>query len=169
MSSKNRESLIMQALICFGLSFSTAAAPPQVGDPLPILSNHRLEGTLPSTTGKVVLVDFWASWCGPCRKAFPELETLHQTYRAKGLVVIGVSVDDKKSDMDKFLASHPVHFSVVRDAGKSLVGKLQPTTMPTSYLVDHQGNIRFVHQGFRGEKSVEELTQEIETLLKELP
>jgi thiol-disulfide isomerase/thioredoxin len=83
------------------------AAGLQPGDTLPDLKSLQLEGTVPDLSGKVVHLDFWASWCVPCRKSFPVLENLHQTYGSKGYVLIGVSMDERQPDMDRFLKKNP--------------------------------------------------------------
>ncbi|TAN37679.1 MAG: TlpA family protein disulfide reductase [Verrucomicrobia bacterium] len=139
----------------------------KVGEKLPALTGYGLAGRVPATADRVVLLDFWASWCGPCKRSFPELDQLNQSYRSRGLVVCAVSVDDKADDMDAFLKDHPVSFSVVRDAEQKLVAAAGVESMPTSFLVDRHGVIRFSHVGFRGAETVEQLKREIEKLLAE--
>lgn len=142
----------------------------KAGDALPDLSAQSLEGTLPdSLKGKVVLVDFWASWCVPCAESFPVMEKLHQTYKDQGLVVIAVSTDEKRAAMEKFLKRHAVTFSVVRDAAQKLVALADAPTMPTSYLIGRDGKIRSVHAGFQSADTPKKYTAEIESLLKERP
>ena len=137
----------------------------KAGDKLPPLAGRQLEGALPALDRQVVLLDFWASWCGPCKRSFPELDKIQQAYRARGFTVLAVSVDEKAGDMQKFLAAHAVSFPVVRDAGQKLVAAAGVESMPTSLLVDRRGLIRFVHVGFRGEETVKQLHAEIEQLL----
>jgi thiol-disulfide isomerase/thioredoxin len=154
--------------LCFwaGLPALTAA-PLKTGQPFPDLGGFSLEGKLPdSIKGKVVLVDFWASWCGPCKGSFPVLEELHKKYASQGLVVLGVNVDEKRAAMDDFLAKHPVTFPVVRDQKQELVKKASIATMPTSFLLDGEGKIRYVHSGFHGAESEKKYVSEIEELLK---
>lgn len=139
----------------------------KTGAALPRLDDFRLEGAVPPLAEKIVLLDFCASWCGPCKKSFPELDKLQQKYRNKGLVVLAVSVDENAADMKAFFAEHPVSFAVVRDARQKLVAAAGVESMPTSLLVDPRGVIRFQHSGFRGEETVRQLTEEIETLLAE--
>ncbi len=140
------------------------------GDVLPDLSAQGLEGKLPEDMkGKVLLVDFWASWCQPCAESFPVLEELHKKYAAEGLVIVAVSADEKKADMEKFLKKRPVTFCVVRDAAQKLVGQADVNTMPTSFLIDRAGKVRFLHDGFHGAETKKKYVAEIETLLKEKP
>jgi thiol-disulfide isomerase/thioredoxin len=147
-------------------TFFTASAALKVGDTLPDLATFKLEGKLPdSLSGKVVLVDFWASWCGPCAKSFPVLDALQKKYADK-LVIVAVSVDEKAANMEKFLQKHSVGFTVVRDGEQKLVAVAEPATMPTSFIVDGTGKVRFLHNGFHGEDTQKEYVTEIESLLK---
>lgn len=104
------------------------------------LSAHR---------GKVVLLDFWASWCRPCRESFPTLERLHTSYRARGLTVIGISEDRQDGPYREFLATRPVSFRVARDATQSVARAYAPPAMPTSYLISREGRVRRVQRGYR--------------------
>lgn len=158
---------VLSLLISFACSALHAADAPAVGDAFPTSKATGLEGTFPQTKGKIVLVDFWASWCGPCRLAFPELEKIHKEYTPKGLVLVGVSVDDRSADMQKFLKRQPVSFAIVRDAKKSLVSYMQVKAMPTTYLVDSTGTIRYIHSGYHGQESADALRKQIDLLLEE--
>jgi thiol-disulfide isomerase/thioredoxin len=146
----------------------TAKASLKVGDTLPPLKSFKLEGTVPDQLkGQVILLDFWASWCGPCKQSFPAMEELQKRYAEKGLCIVAVSVDEKREDMERFLKSAKVSFATPRDAGQKLVAAADVATMPTSFLVDRQGKIRFIHNGFRGDETIKEYRQQIEALLKE--
>ena len=104
----------------------TAAAALKVGDTLPDLASFKLEGKLPDTLkGKIIIVDFWASWCLPCAKSFPALDELQKKYGDR-VVVLAVNVDEKKANMEKFLAKHAVTFTVVRDAEQRLSRRRHP-------------------------------------------
>lgn len=141
----------------------------KVGDAFPDLGSFKLENAAPDTKGKVVLVDFWASWCGPCKQSFPALDELQKKYGSQGFVIIAVNEDEKKSDMDDFKKQHPVSFTMVRDAGaegKKLIEKVDVSSMPSSFLIDTTGKVRFAHSGFYGNKTKQEYAHEIETLLK---
>jgi thiol-disulfide isomerase/thioredoxin len=138
------------------------------GDPLPALNSFKLEGKLPDTLkGRVILLDFWASWCGPCRKSFPAMEELHKQYAGRGLTIIAVSVDDNREDMERFLKTANVSFATVRDAGQKLVAAADVSAMPTSFLIDRAGKIRFVHKGFVGDETAKQYQEQIQLLLKE--
>ncbi len=142
------------------------ASTPRKGDKFPDLSAFGLEGSLPKLEGKVVLVDFFASWCGPCQESFPAMEKLYKTYGEKGLVVIAINLDKKKADMEEFLKAHPTSFVILRDATYKLANEINVPTMPSSFLLDRSGKVYSVHRGFEGGKTVKQYTEEIESLLK---
>jgi cytochrome c biogenesis protein CcmG/thiol:disulfide interchange protein DsbE len=139
----------------------------KAGDPMPDLAQLKLEGKLPEgLKGKVVLLDFWASWCEPCKASFPVMEALQKHYGAQGLVVVAINVDEKKADMEEFLKKNTASFAVLRDAAQKLVAQAGIATMPSSFVIDQEGRVRFVHAGFHGEQSKKQYEQEIESLLK---
>ncbi len=138
------------------------------GQMFPKLADFSLEGTLPDTSSaRVVVVDFWASWCTPCRAAFPVLDQIQSEFKAKGLYVIAVNVDQKRTAMDAFLKKQPVGFTIVRDANMALIERVAVPTMPTTFVLDARGTVRFIHSGFRGEETREKLRNEITLLLEE--
>ena len=126
-----------------------------------------LAGDLPATGGRVVLVDFWASWCAPCRDSFPAFARLHRAYGPRGLVIVAVSVDQKPAEYDAFIRKHQPPFAAPRDQGRRLVERVAVPAMPTSYLLGRDGRVRFLHRGFFGKATEEELGRQIETLLAE--
>ena len=139
----------------------------KVGDEFPDLTKFQLEGKPPENLrGKAVIVDFWASWCGPCKTSVPALEQLYQKYGKDGLIVVAVNLDDKRAAMEEFLKKNPVSFPVVRDANKQLVVRANIASMPASFVLDGDGKVYAVHNGFRGEETKKQYEQEIESLLK---
>lgn len=159
--------LFIVALFSGTLALLPAAEAVKAGQPLPPLAPLLAGQKLPDTAGKVVLVDFWASWCVPCKASFPVLNKLQAQYAAKGLVVLGIGVDEDAADFKKFAATMKTTFPLVHDASHEAAGKFNPPTMPTSYLIDRKGIIRFIHHGFKGAKTEKEYTGEIEALLAE--
>jgi peroxiredoxin len=157
---------LLIALACLGLS-AAQAAEPRAGSSLPALGGLLPGASLPKTAGKVVLVDFWASWCAPCKASFVTLSRLHQKYSSKGLVIIGIGVDDEAADHQAFAAKNKAPFTLVHDSAHKAAGFFNPPTMPSSYLVDRKGVIRHVHKGFKGAKTEAEYVAEIEALLAE--
>ena len=151
----------------FAAAISTAQAALKVGDSFPDLAGFKLEGKLPdSLKGKVVIVDFWASWCQPCKDSFPAMNELQKKYADKGLVIIAVNEDEESSDMKDFLKDNAATFTVVRDAKQKLVGEAGIQTMPSSFVLDATGKVRFAHSGFHGAETRKEYEQQIESLLK---
>ena len=147
---------------------AASAKTPAVGDTFPTLAQFGLEGTLPDLSqAKVVIVDFWASWCGPCKASFPVYDELRKQYGERGVVIIAVNVDTNAKAMTTFVARQQPGFSVVRDATQKLVQAVAPPTMPTSFVLDSRGVGRAVHQGFHGEKTRSEYVEEINRLLAE--
>lgn len=160
--------LLLAWLLALAQPAAIQAAALKAGDTLPSLATFKLEGKLPDgLQGKVVMLDFWASWCDPCKASFPVMNELQTAYGDKGLVVLAVNVDEKRADMEAFLKKHQAEFVVVRDGAQKLVARAGIATMPSSFLVDRTGKVRFVHSGFRGEETTKKYKSEIETLLKE--
>lgn len=137
------------------------------GQPLPELGSFALEGEIPELEGKVTYVDFWASWCVPCKASFPEIERLYQANKDAGFQVLAVSVDSSEKSMQKFVDRAKPSFAVVWDAKQSLVSDAGVEVMPTSFLVDAKGVIRAVHYGWRGAETAAKLESEIQALLEE--
>ena len=90
--------------------------------------------------GKVTLVDFWASWCPPCKESFPALDLIQRDYRARGVEVIAVNVDERQKDADAFLAAHPHQMLVVFDPQGESPKAFQVRGMPSSFVIDRQGD-----------------------------
>lgn len=137
------------------------------GMEVPSLDEYSLSGDTPSLEGKVTLIDFWASWCAPCKAAFPEMDKLYQEFGDEGFQIIAISVDQKERSMQQFLDRRKPSFTTVHDGSQKLVEQAGIQVMPTSFMVDKKGVIRFVHEGWHGKKSAENLTEEIQTLLAE--
>ncbi len=160
-----RTSLMMVLWVLVWLSPYSAKAL-VVNDVFPDFTSFEMEGSIPDLKGKVVLVDFFASWCSPCKASFPVMQELHKTYGSKGLIIVAINVDDKKEDMKRFLTKHPVDFAIVRDATKKFVSTVKIPSLPSSFLLDRTGRIRTIHQGFRGGETRQKYIDEIESLLR---
>jgi thiol-disulfide isomerase/thioredoxin len=98
--------------------------------------------------GKVVYVDFWASWCGPCKRSFPVLNSLRSKYQSQGFEVIGVNLDDDVADAKAFLAKLPVSFPIALDNKGATAEQYAVKGMPSAYLIDKQGKVQYVIEGF---------------------
>jgi thiol-disulfide isomerase/thioredoxin len=99
--------------------------------------------------GKVVYLDFWASWCGPCKQSFPWMQTMKDTYDRQGLTVIAVNLDRDRADADKFLDRFRPTFEVCFDPKGKLAAFYKVQAMPSSVLIDRHGVTRFTHEGYR--------------------
>jgi peroxiredoxin len=139
----------------------------KAGDTVPDLATFGLEGKLPdSLKGQVVLLDFWASWCGPCKISFQAMQELTKKYGEQGLTIVAVSVDESSEKMQEFLKAAKVSFTVVRDSQQKLVAAADIPSMPTSFLIDRSGKIRFLHGGF-DDHTMRDYVKEIDQLIKE--
>lgn len=155
------------------LALASLWAPPALavgdGSVAPEIALKDLSGKqvkLSELKGKVVLVDFWASWCGPCREELPVLDGLYKKYKDKGLVVIGVGLDRDADKLAKFLRALPISFPVVHDPAGSVANKYEPPKMPSSYMIDKRGLIRHVHAGYKASDKAQ-LEKELSALLAE--
>jgi thiol-disulfide isomerase/thioredoxin len=155
-------SVKMLAAVCAALWMSAVSAQ-QVGQPAPAFDLPAAGAPnvkLADLKGRVVYVDFWASWCAPCKQSFPWMNDMQAKYGPKGLTIIGVNVDKKREDAEKFLVGTPAKFTVAFDTAGQVAQAYQPKGMPTSYLIDASGVVRAVHVGFR-EKDKDDLEREI--------
>jgi thiol-disulfide isomerase/thioredoxin len=128
-----------------------AAQALEVGAALPPISLPTQSGAVDAAKlkGKVVYVDFWASWCGPCKQSFPWMNEMHAKYAASGLEIIAINVDAKAADAERFLMATPAKFTIAFDAKGQTPKQFDVKAMPTSYLADRDGKVVLVHAGFR--------------------
>ena len=120
--------------------------------------------TLKQFAGKVVYVDFWASWCAPCRTSFPLLNKLHEKLKAQGFEVVAINLDEEKANAEKFLQEYPVSFTVLRDAKGEWADQFVVESMPTSFIIDKQGVVQNIHHGFTTD-DIKDLEEKITKLL----
>jgi thiol-disulfide isomerase/thioredoxin len=140
----------------------------EAGDVAPAFRAPRLDGggmlSLDELRGKVVFLDFWASWCAPCQKSMPQLEALRKEFPADRFVLIGVNVDRDTAAAKKLLGKHGVGYPSASDPEGGLPERFGLETMPTAYLIDADGVIRYVHRGFR-DGDIETVRERIRALL----
>ncbi|MGO4381638.1 TlpA disulfide reductase family protein [Pseudoduganella sp. RAF53_2] len=131
------------------LAVATSAAAGAAG-PAPVFSLPGDSGTvsLAALRGKLVYVDFWASWCGPCRHSFPWMSSLQQRYGADGLQIIAINLDEQRADAAAFLARVPAGFTVAYDPSGATAKAYGIKGMPTSALVGRDGQLLWMHSGF---------------------
>lgn len=164
-------------VLCSGLLLVGAmGSVPQAMAKDVVLSGKAPEFSLPSNQGKnlklsdfhgeVVMVNFWASWCGPCRQEMPLLEDLQKRFKKVGFTVLGVNIDEDVADAKGLLKEIPVSFPVVFDSKNKVSELYQLDAMPTTVMVDRKGNKRFLHRGYKPgfeadyEKQIRELLRE---------
>ena len=157
------------AVIAFLIGVSAA----QAGEVVDDLDMERYRG-------QVVLVDFWASWCAPCRRSFPWMDEMQRKYRDRGLVIVAVNEDNAWLDAEQFLADYPADIDIVRDSRGELAKQYDLQAMPSSFLYDRAGNLVHRQYGFkvRDVESYEtvlvellgrQLSDEIETIERNKP
>lgn len=117
--------------------------------------------------GQVVYLDFWASWCKPCQRSFPWMNAMQNKYAERGFTIIAINVDAERDLADQFLAKLPADFPVAFDPEGTAPALYKVPGMPTSYLIDHKGQLRLAHQGFHIQKQ-DQYEQEIVALLEEM-
>lgn len=140
----------------------------KVGDKAPTFSIDSLngQGKVTVAPGKVTLVDFWATWCEPCRKSFPKYQELYVKYKASGLEIAAISNDDDNSGVADFAKQYGAKFPVGWDEGHKIAASYEFETMPSAFLIGKDGLVKKVHFGYHdGEEA--ELDKEIRELLAE--
>ena len=133
------------------LVFATPASAVRVGEAAPPFDLATADGgsvALASLRGRVVYVDFWASWCVPCKRSFPWMNALYDRHRGDGLAIVGINVDKRRPDAERFLRDMPARFPVVFDAAGATPGAFDVKGMPSAYLIDRNGSIVAVEEGF---------------------
>ena len=146
--------LLPLALVAVGSALPLPALAVDAGQPAPAFALPRAAGdalTLESLKGRVVFVDFWASWCAPCKRSFPWMNELQKKYGDKGFTVVAINVDKRRADADRFLAQVPAGFAVVYDPEGRTPAAYGVKGMPSSYLIDARGNVVQVESGFNDE------------------
>lgn len=153
----------------FSLAISQAYAV-DVGQRAPDFERVPLHGGAPITladfSGQVVYLDFWASWCGPCRQSMPLLNRLYKDLGPQGFTVLAVNLDAYVDEALGFLIRQPVNYPMVRDTGGVLPALYGLQGMPTAYLIDRAGFVRYIHYGFK-RSDAGPIREAVETLLQE--
>ncbi len=140
---------ITAAILAF-LSFSVSAK--DLSGKAPEFSAKTLTGEtvkLSDYKGKVVMINFWASWCGPCRQEMPLLEEMSKEMEKAGFVLLGLNIDEEVGDAKDFLKTSPVTFPVLLDPEGKVAELYQVQTMPSSFFIDRKGNLSHLHSGYK--------------------
>lgn len=141
--------LLTLAATFLAASVQAADAPKGPAPDFTLKSTAGQNVKLSDLKGKVVLINMWASWCGPCRQEMPILDKLAKANKDAGLVVLGVNQDEEASERDAFLKDNGVSFQILDDSKHAVAGLLKSKTQPSSYFVDRAGNLVHVHEGFK--------------------
>lgn len=140
---------------------SSALAPP-----FALPSRNGDVVALDKLKGQVVMLNFWASWCGPCRQEMPLLDQMHKRYSSLGFTLLGVNVEENTNDAEKWLSQTPVTFPVLFDKENKVSKLYDVNAMPSTVFIDRKGNVRYLHKGYKPGDEAEYLNQ-IRALLKE--
>ena len=122
--------------------------------------------SLEQLKGQVVMLNFWASWCGPCRQEMPLLDQMHKRYSSLGFTLLGVNVEADTKDAERWLADTPVSFPILFDKESKVSALYDVSAMPSTVFIDRKGNVRYLHRGYKPGDESEYLNQ-IRALLKE--
>jgi len=135
------------SLMCVSLAGAAAVKGPAPNFTLKSMNGKNLK--LSEMTGNVVLINFWASWCGPCREEMPLLNALHKKYAPLGFTVLGVNVEEQLDGARGFLSNVPVDFPILLDNENKVSKQYKVIAMPTTVVVDRDGNMRYLHEGYK--------------------
>lgn len=149
---QNNLKISLFALLSISNLVCTTAHAIDVGQPAPAFTLPTLQHDQPTAfrqfAGKVVYLDFWASWCQPCRTSFPLLNQLHEKLKSQGFEVVAINLDEDKAKAARFLDEFNVHFTVLRDASGEWADQYVVESMPSSFIIDRQGIVQYSHHGF---------------------
>ncbi|MDE2342756.1 MAG: TlpA family protein disulfide reductase [Betaproteobacteria bacterium] len=151
-------------LFCFNLLNPAWALPPGTAAPPVSLPGKAGTVSLDAYRNKVVYLDFWASWCGPCKHSFPWMNAMQAKYGAQGFQVVSINLDARTADAQRFLKEVPAHFVVAFDADGKTPRQYQVRGMPTSLIIGRDGRIVAEHLGFN-ERDTAALEQQIQAAL----
>jgi peroxiredoxin len=141
--------LPLVVLLVWLSSFSHAEVIDGLAPDFTLKSNQGKNLRLEDFRGEVVMLNFWASWCGPCRQEMPLMNDIYDKYKYLGFTILAVNVDEDSSDADRFLSSVPVDFPVLYDNDSKVSEMFSVDAMPTTVMIDRDGKKRFVHRGYK--------------------
>jgi thiol-disulfide isomerase/thioredoxin len=144
----------LPVLLLAGVAFASSADAVKAGAPAPPIALRTPSGdgvSLAPLRGRVVYVDFWASWCTPCRRSFPWMNEMQARYAKDGLVIVGVNVDKRPADAERFLRDTPASFTIAFDGEGKAPAAYDVKAMPSSFLIDRHGIVAVVEEGFHDE------------------
>ena len=172
MNSQDHAILPRRAAIvaaCLAAIVNAAAAAALTSGTAPDFTLHSVAGAnlrLKEQRGQVVMLNFWASWCGPCRQEMPQLDRLYEKYHAAGFQLLGVNVDEDVRNATGVSSKLGLHFPVLLDTEKKVSRLYDLSTMPSTVLIDRDGRVRYIHRGYR-DGYVQTYEDQIRELLRE--
>ncbi len=144
--------LVVLISLLVGFTSFSMAAKVATGEQAPLFTLPNIESdkqiALESYKGKVVYLDFWASWCKPCIQSFPELDRIYKKYNKQGFEIVAVNLDNKKSKAEAFLTKHPINYQILHDKSFKVSRLYDVSVMPTGYFIDKTGKVRAIHHGY---------------------
>ena len=156
--------LLALTTVILATTANAAGDPPAPAFSLPARGGSTID--LAQFKGQVVMINFWASWCGPCRQEMPLLESMYKKYKPLGFTLLGVNVEPEQKDAETFLKQTPVSFPVLFDAKSQVSGLYNVQGMPTTIFIDRKGTVRLVHQSYKpGDENL--YMDQIRTLIRE--
>lgn len=159
-----RFGLLSVATVMLAAVASAASDPPAPAFSLPARGGSTID--LSQYKGQVVMINFWASWCVPCRQEMPLLDSIYKKYKPLGFTLLSVNVEPEQKDAESFLKQTPVTFPVVFDAKSKVSGLYNVQGMPTTVFIDRKGNVRLMHVSYKtGDENL--YMDQIRTLLRE--
>lgn len=164
---------ILSVVSCTGnrATKSEGAAHPLARKPAPDVSLKLKDGSAfhpRDAVGKVLVLDFWATWCAPCKASFPKIDAIYQKHKSKGLMVVAVNEDEDQSKVQPFLDEAKPSFQIAFDNAGKAGEAFGVETMPSSFILDRRGVVRFAHSGYHPDDSAT-IEAEVEELLGEAP
>jgi peroxiredoxin len=168
-STVNKVRIARHVVAWLAAALSIAASAALTPGPAPDFTLHSVGGSnlrLKEQRGQVVLLNFWATWCGPCREEMPHLNRLYEKYRSSGFLLLGVNVDEDARNAAGTSSKMGLQFPVLLDTDKKVSRLYELSTMPSTVLIDRDGRVRYVHLGYKVgyeetyEKQIRELLRE---------
>ncbi len=157
---------LVRILLLATLGFTAMAAHAETAPDFTLKSESGENIRLEEQRGKVVMINFWASWCAPCRKEMPLLDDLYDRYKDAGFTLFGVNVEQNPEAAKKFLEDVGVSFPILYDPESDVSRTYQVSAMPTTVMVDRDGEVRYVNRGYK-EGDEEKYRKQIRELIRE--
>lgn len=143
------QQFLTRVAIIFSLGFLSLQASANAAPDFTLQSNSGENVRLAEARGQVVMLNFWATWCTPCRKEMPLLDAMYQRYKSAGFVIYGINVEEDSEGAKKLIKDLNVTFPVLFDIESKASSLYEVDAMPTTVLIDKKGQVRYVHRGYK--------------------